>query len=89
MLGRLKMTVQECIDAYTELMEEVFAKKENISRIGFTGRVKAQFSSAVLRGAIEKVLTKKGLKLDEKFETKQPGCKVYVSRPCHHISHGQ
>jgi hypothetical protein len=81
MLGRLKMSVEDCIDAYTTLMQEVFAKKENISPFGFAGAVKSRFSSDVLKRAIERVLTDNGTPLDEKFEeTTQPACRVYVCR---------
>jgi len=80
MLGRLKMSVEDCIDAYTALMQEVFAKKENISPLGFLGGVKSRFSSTALKRAIEKVLIDKGIPLDNKFEeTSKPDCRVYVS----------
>ena len=74
------MSVEECIDAYTSLMEEIFAKKENISAFGFMGGVNSRFSSTALKRAIEKVLVKKRIPLDEKFEeTSRPDCRVYVS----------
>ncbi|KIV90286.1 hypothetical protein PV10_07605 [Exophiala mesophila] len=83
MLGRLEMDVQECIDAYTELMSTVFEKKRGRFAIGWKGDVKARFSSKALAGAIKNVIEKRGLSADTPFyveveneETRR--CKVFV-----------
>ncbi|KAF2128690.1 phospholipase, patatin family protein [Dothidotthia symphoricarpi CBS 119687] len=79
MLGRLEMSIEDCIKAYTELMRRVFEKKENRSIIGVMGGVKPRFSSKALRDAISKVIKDCGVSLDEKFEiTSSPRCKVFV-----------
>lgn len=67
MLGRLEMDVQECIDAYTELMCTVFEKKRSRLAIGWKGDVKARFSSKALAGAIKNVIEKRGLSADTPF----------------------
>lgn len=77
MLGRLEMTVEECIDAYLRLMSQVFEKRENRSIIGVLGGVKPRFSSNVLKDAISEVLKSQNIPLDEKFDNgTKPRCKV-------------
>jgi hypothetical protein len=77
MLGRLEMSVQECIDAYTKMMRQVFEKKANRSIIGILGGVKPRFSSKALEDAIAQILKARGIPIDEKFRNGQkPRCKV-------------
>jgi len=77
MLGRLEMSVQECIDAYTKMMRQVFEKKANRSIIGILGGVKPRFSSKALEDAIAQILKVRGIPLEEKFQNGQkPRCKV-------------
>jgi hypothetical protein len=77
MLGRLRMSVDECIDAYVKLMERVFKRRENISFVGFLGGVKPRFSSDGLKEAIIEVLKERKIAPDELFENgQQQGCKV-------------
>lgn len=77
MLGRLEMTVDECIEAYVKLMRYVFEKKQNRSIIGVLGGVKPRFSSKALRDAISKVIKDRDIPLEEKFDNgKTPRCRV-------------
>lgn len=77
MLGRLKMSVSECIDAYTKMMRQVFEKKINRSFVGVLGGVKPRFSSEVLKIAIAQLIKARGISTDEKFlEYTKPRCKV-------------
>jgi hypothetical protein len=77
MLGRLRMSVDDCIDAYVKLMERVFKRRENISFVGFLGGVKPRFSSDGLKEAITEVLKERKIAPDELFENgQQQGCKV-------------
>jgi hypothetical protein len=77
MLGRLRMSVDKCIDEYIKLMEQVFKRRENISFIGFLGGVKPRFSSDGLREAIVEVLRGNKIPQDEKFENgQQQSCRV-------------
>jgi hypothetical protein len=77
MLGRLEMTVEECIEAYLQLMTQVFEKRENRSIIGILGGVKPRFSSNVLKDAMSQVLRDRHLPLDEKFDDgTKPRCRV-------------
>lgn len=77
MLGRLRMSVDDCIEAYIKLMEQVFKKRENISFVGVLCGVKPRFSSDGLREAIVEVLKGQDIPHDEKFENgQQQSCKV-------------
>jgi hypothetical protein len=76
MLGRLEMSVEECIDAYAKLMKHVF-EKANRSFISILGGVKPRFSSKALENAISQVLKARGIPVDEKFENgTRSRCKV-------------
>ncbi|KAF1960382.1 phospholipase [Byssothecium circinans] len=79
MLGRLEMTVEECIDAYTRLMKQIFEKKENRSIVSMLGVVKPRFSSETLENAIKQLLQRRAISVDEKLDNGQRGkCKVFV-----------
>ena len=60
MLGRLEMSVDECIIAYSDLAAAVFGEK--LSRIPFNmkGKVKPWFDSTRLESAVNKVVTQSG-----------------------------
>jgi hypothetical protein len=60
MLGRLEMSVDECITEYSDLAAAVFGEK--LSRIPFNrkGKVKPRYVSARLESAVNKVLTQSG-----------------------------
>lgn len=84
MLGRLRMTVDECIEAYSSLMEKVFEKRENRTYVAILRRERPRFSSKALEDAIKSVLISRNVPVDEKFEDPNEaegddqGCKVYV-----------
>lgn len=61
MLGRLEMGVDECILAYTELMESVFSEKINSVPVNWSGNIVSQYDSKKLKNAIENVITRAGL----------------------------
>lgn len=67
MLGRLEMDVDECIEAYKELMKAVFEKKKSLLAVGFRGQIKSRFSSKALEKAIKGVIEKRGISLNEHF----------------------
>jgi hypothetical protein len=79
MLGRLRMSVEDCIAAYVKLMKCIFEKKENRSIMSALGRVKSRFSSEALSDAIIEVLKSEGHSVHERFEERDdPTCKVLV-----------
>ena len=57
MLGRLEMDVDECIDAYTRLMNDVFRKRSFRAYFALLrGKIKGRFSSKQLEDAVRKIL---------------------------------
>ncbi|CAN9468693.1 unnamed protein product [Alternaria alternata] len=85
MLGRLEMTVDECISAYRELIKAVFEEKDSRFGLGRTGNIKAQFSSKTLESAIKKVLaSREGVSEGDLLDDgKARGCKVFVCTTAH------
>jgi patatin-like phospholipase/acyl hydrolase len=94
MLGRLRMTIKECRDAYMSLSKEAFQAKNLIIRPGWSwpwrARLQARFDTAALeRGIRELIVT--ALRNDPNNESKSDEelagtllkdvdskCKVYV-----------
>ena len=58
MLGRLEMSVDECITAYTKLADEVFVKRGH--RLSLLGKVQARYDSVALASAINSVVAVAG-----------------------------
>ena len=77
MLGRLKMTIEECIDAYMVLSDNVFRKKRH--RVTVKGNIQGRFNSKDLEKAVKKIVTIQGLQDDELLkDAPNAKCKVYV-----------
>ncbi|KIV86105.1 hypothetical protein PV11_01740 [Exophiala sideris] len=77
MLGRLEMTVDECIEAYLSLSDQIFQKKAH--RVNTQGKIQGRFDSKKLEDAIKEVVRKR--KLPEDTLLKSVGdapCKVFV-----------
>ena len=62
MLGRLGMTVDECIDAYILLSDRIFQKQRH--RVTIKGRVQGRFNSNELERAIKEIVVRQGLAED-------------------------
>ena len=67
MLGTLGMDVDECIEAYDTLFEQVFGKKKSFLPTNWRLDVKSAFSSKALRSAVTEIVTRSGRKSDAKF----------------------
>ncbi|RBA13412.1 pfs [Fusarium proliferatum] len=77
MLGRLRMTVDECIDAYTSLSNKVFEKKSH--RIKINGQLQGRFDSTALEQAVKQTLADSGHSKDALLKDCSDGaCKVLV-----------
>lgn len=61
MLGRLRMTVDDAIDAYLSVADSVFQKKAH--RVTIKGKIQGRFDSDELARSVKKVV--KGQGLDE------------------------
>jgi hypothetical protein len=62
MLGRLRMTVDECIDAYASLSDRIFRKQRH--RVTIKGQVQGRFDSDELERAIKEIAVRQGLAED-------------------------
>ncbi|ORY62120.1 acyl transferase/acyl hydrolase/lysophospholipase [Pseudomassariella vexata] len=80
MLGRLRMSVQECIDAYQSISETVFQPKR--SRLNVLGKGKdlwtleGAFDADELAKAMRDIVVKTGEAADAKMLETDPTCKV-------------
>ena len=74
MLGRLQMTIDECIDAYTSLSDKVFEKKYYC--VNIKGKLQGKFDAAELKRSIERILTDRSLAEDSLFKDTNSFCKV-------------
>jgi predicted acylesterase/phospholipase RssA len=78
MLGRLKMSIDECIDAYLSLSDRVFQKKRH--RVTAKGNIQGRFDSEELARAVKEVVTAQELQEDALLKNVlDDGCKVWVS----------
>jgi hypothetical protein len=79
MLGRLRMSVEDCITAYIRLSSRVFQKKHAFP-VKISGKIKARYSSEELRRAIEDVVEANHLDKDTLLKDTSPqACKVFVA----------
>ncbi|KAK5653385.1 hypothetical protein OQA88_8870 [Cercophora sp. LCS_1] len=76
MLGRLRMTVDECIDAYTTLSDKVFEKKSHRVTIG--GKLQGRFDGAELERAVKTIVVNRGLGADALLKDLDSSCRVFV-----------
>jgi hypothetical protein len=83
MLGRLKMSVEDCIDAYTRLSGEVFQRKHYLP-VTPRGQLKARFSSKTLETAIKNIVRSQDPSRNENLLLKEDAgrssSKTYVLR---------
>lgn len=75
MLGRLKMGVDECIDAYLSLSDQIFRKKRH--RVTVKGKIQGRFDSDELARAVKEVIQSLGLQEDALLkDVPEATCKV-------------
>ena len=75
MLGRLKLSIDDCIDAYLLLSNRVFQKKKH--RVTPKGDIRGRFDSEELARAVKEVVMKQGLQEDALLkEASEDACKV-------------
>ena len=77
MLGRLLMSVDECIDAYVSLSDRIFQKRRH--RVTIKSQVQGRFDSDELECAIKEIIVKQGLVEDALLkDVPDAKCKVWV-----------
>lgn len=75
MLGRLQMTIDDCIDAYISLSDRVFQKRRH--RVTIKGNVQGRFDSDELERAIKEIVVRQGLEEDALLKNSPDAkCKV-------------
>lgn len=78
MLGRLHMSVSECIESYQSLFEKVFTKRNH--RVSITGNIKGRFDSDGLEHAIKQLLSQRGMDPEELLkDSAESRCRTYVT----------
>lgn len=62
MIGKLGMTLEECIQAYYRLSRKVFGKKQSMGKLtrGFAREKWSKYSSRALENCINTILREKG-----------------------------
>ncbi|KAF1913173.1 hypothetical protein BDU57DRAFT_504079 [Ampelomyces quisqualis] len=77
MLGRLKMSVPDCIAAYISLSDRIFRKTRH--RMTMRGRVQGRFNAEELTRAVKEVVKQQGLQEDALLkDAPEAQCKVFV-----------
>jgi hypothetical protein len=72
LLGRMRLSVDDCLTLYSELAEEVFGKK----RFG-EGALQARFDAEKLKQVVIQTLERCGLNKDEfMFDDREDACKT-------------
>lgn len=75
MLGRLKLSNGDCIDAYLSLSDRVFQKERH--RVTTKGNIQGRFDSEELERAVKEVVKKQGLQEDALLKDESDdACKV-------------
>lgn len=75
MLGRLRMSVADCITAYLMLSDRVFRKTRH--RVTVKGKLQGRFDSEELARAVKEVVKQQGLQEDALLkDSPDAGCKV-------------
>jgi hypothetical protein len=76
MLGRLEMSIDDCIDAYANMMHRVFQKKAK--RLKLNGDLQARFDTAELERCLKHVVRTYGMGRDENLlmQENKLKCKV-------------
>jgi hypothetical protein len=83
MLGRLKMNVDECIDAYLQLSGDVFQPRRSLfnlfGRASDALKVRGRFSSEELKRKIQQITESAGQGVNSKLKVESnPICRVLV-----------
>ena len=78
MLGRLKMDIESCIEAYVTMSDRIFQKAHH--RLSPTGKVQGKFDAQELEKAIKQIIVDNHLEEDALLmDAPDAPCKVYVA----------
>ncbi|OCL00351.1 uncharacterized protein K441DRAFT_99752 [Cenococcum geophilum 1.58] len=77
MLGRLRMSIDDSIDAYLSLSDRIFQKKRH--RVTVKGNIQGRFDAEELAQAVKEVIKQQGLQEDTLLkDAPEAACKVFV-----------
>jgi patatin-like phospholipase/acyl hydrolase len=81
MLGRLKMDIEACIEAYLQISKGVFQPRKNkfdlIGRANDALKVRGRFDSEALKREIQRIVAQAGEKEEAKLRVEaKPKCRV-------------
>ncbi|KAE8385569.1 hypothetical protein BDV23DRAFT_16028 [Aspergillus alliaceus] len=83
MLGRLEMSVDDCIETYIKLISTIFEKKSRWP-VNLSGNIRSRFDATKLESAIKEVVTSHGAKEMDLFnDGAKRGCRVFVCTTSH------
>ena len=74
MLGRLGLTVDQCINCFTSISKKVFEKKK--PRVRINGQIQGRFDSERLKDAVIDTLQSYNFDKDELLKNLDGSCKV-------------
>ncbi|KAK2736278.1 hypothetical protein FQN57_000808 [Myotisia sp. PD_48] len=78
MLGRLKMSIDDCITTYIEMSDKIFTKKHKLVNLR-SGEIQGRFDTVALEECMKEVIKKCGLKEDSLLlDDQHAPCKVFV-----------
>jgi hypothetical protein len=77
MLGRLEMSVDECIEAFTSMMDIIFVRSHRLPFKWTNGKVQARYDTKALERCIANVIQEAGYG-GSKMRVANPTCKTYV-----------
>lgn len=77
MLGRLRMSVDQCEDAYMKFSEDIFTSPNAVTKAYNLLNAKGRFSTQALEANIKELIDSAGLAQSEKFDdNRNDSCKV-------------
>jgi hypothetical protein len=81
MLGRLRMSIDQCEDVYVDLSERIFTERRAAGNVIGQGldffNARGKFSTDILEAAIKDVVKSRGFSEEELFfNQSDDGCKV-------------
>ena len=77
MLGRLRLPVDEAIDAYIALAPKIFTKVHH--RVTLKGQLQGRFDHAAIEEGVRDLLDEKGYKREDLLkDSSDDGCKTFV-----------
>lgn len=76
MLGRLLMTMDECIEQYSRIIFEILHRKSLLSLAFRKGKISSRHATAVLEKSIKQMIHAFGESMDLPLIEVDPPCKV-------------